>query len=142
VRTYNKLKKSLLLIFAIVFFLSSFAGKLLNCICEDTIEVITEETTCCNEKTDCSDSETETKAKDTYHEKHNCGHCNVCSVTKQKIEQHYNISYNKTLAKEILKHYNESCNTATFINSEHISYPKYFPVIHSRIFISVSNLRI
>ena len=44
VRTYNKLKKSFLLIIAVVFFLSSFAGKLQNCICEDTIEVITEET--------------------------------------------------------------------------------------------------
>lgn len=139
-KTYCKLKKSLSLIIAAVFFLSTFAGELQNCICEDTIEVITEKTTCCSEKTDFSDSEKETE--DSYHEKHNCDNCNVCSVTKQITEQPYNISFSKTSSKEILKHYNTSCNTTTYVNSEHISYSKHFPDIHTRIFISVSNLRI
>ena len=86
---------------------------------------------------DCGDSEKE--AKDSNHEKHNC---NVCSVTKQKIKQPYNISFNKTTSKEILNHNNESCFLAANNNSKHISLSGYFPDIHTRIFISVSNLRI
>jgi len=137
---YNKLKKSLSLIIAAVFFLSTFVGELQSCICDDTIEVITENTTYGSNKTECSDSEEETK--ESCYKKHNGDNCNACSVTKQKIEQPYTISISKTTSKELLKQNYESCFITTYINSEHISYSGSIPDIHTRIFISVSNLRI
>ena len=140
VSKYKKLKKSLWLIIAAVFFLSSFAGEIQSCICEDTKEVITEKESCCNDNSTYSDSEKDTK--DSVLENHNCDYCHVCSVTKQKIKQPYNISSNKTTSKEILNHNNESCFLAANNNSKHISLSEYFPDIHTRIFISVSNLRI
>ena len=137
---YKKLKKSLLLVIAAVFFLSSFAGEIQSCICEDNIEVLTENESCCSNKTDCSDSEK--KANDSHHEKQKCDYCKVCSITKQKIELPYNITNNKTISKEILKYTNESTFSVSYTNSEHIPYSGYIPDIPTRIYISVSNLRI
>ena len=129
-----------MLIIAAVFFLSSFAGEIQSCICEDTIEIITETESCCSNKTDYSDSEKE--ANDSNHEKQKCDNCEVCSITKQKIELPYNITNNKTTSKEIFKYTNESTFSVSYINSEHIPSSGYIPDIPTRIYISVSNLRI
>lgn len=137
---YKKLKKSLLLVIAAVFFLSSFAGEIQNCICEENIEVLNENESCCSNKTDCSDSEKE--VNDSNHENHKCDYCKVCSITKQNIELPYSITNNKTTSKEILKYTNESTFSVSYIYSEHIPYTGYIPGIPTRIYISVSNLRI
>ena len=139
-RKYNYSKKSLSLIIAAIFFLSTFAGDIQSCICEDTKEVITEKESCCNDNSAYSDSEKDTI--DSVLENHNCDYCHVCSVIKQKIYQHYSISNSKTNSKEIIKYISKCFVIAENLNSENISSSGSFPDIHTRIFISVSNLRI
>jgi len=137
---YSNHKKSLPLIIAAIFFLSTFTSDIQSCICEDTDEVITEKESCCHDNSDYSNSEKETKVS--VLENHNCDNCHVCSVTKQMIEQPYNVSNSKTNSKEIIKHISKCFVIAENGNSENIPSSGSFPDIHTRIFISVSNLRI
>lgn len=139
-RKYINPKKSLSLIIAAIFFLSTFAGDIQSCICKDTNEVITEKKSCCNDNSKCCDSEKETEG--TVLDNQNCDNCDVCTITEQKIEQYYNISDSRANSKEVTKHINKSFIIAESVNSENIPISVRPPDIHTKIFIFVSNLRI
>lgn len=140
IKTYRNLRKPLLFLLVAALVISTFSGEVHKCICKNPVEIKAEKKSCCSSETDCRLPEKE--AENSCHDKHNCDVCNICSVSNQDIDQPYIFSSNNTVKAEKSQDNNwNSCTTSDNIKvTAFIS--GHSPDIHTKIFISVSNLRI
>ena len=140
IKKYRNLRKPLLFLLVAALIISTFSGEVHKCICKNPVEITAEKKSCCSSNTDCRLPDKETNKS--CHDKHNCDDCNICSVSKQDTDQSYIFSSNNTVKAE--KSQDNSGNSFTASNNYKVTtlISGRSPDIHTRIFISVSNLRI